>query len=104
MLARSNSGETAERAAEIHVIPCDKHAPASGAKCIDPTAVFGRQAVPDIHREEPQLIIVAASKIGEKRIRRSKRIAVSRRDIEKWLSRRVSFLAEQRREKREPLD
>jgi hypothetical protein len=104
MMSGSNSSEIADRATEIHVIPSDEHAPASGAKRIYPAAVFVRQAVPDIYREEPQLIIVAAIKIREKRIRRPERIAVSRRHIEKRLSRRVPFLAEERREKREPVD
>jgi hypothetical protein len=67
-------------------------------------AVFGGQAVPDIYREQPQLMIVAAIKLRKKRIRRLERITVSRRDIEKRLSRRVSFFAQERREKREPID
>jgi len=51
-----------------------------------------------------QLIIVAPIKIREKRIGCPERIAVPRRHIEKRLSRLVSFLAQERREKREPGD
>jgi TPP-dependent indolepyruvate ferredoxin oxidoreductase alpha subunit len=93
MLARPNSSETAERATQIHVIPCDEYTPASGAKRIDSAAVFGRQAVPDIYREEPQLIVVAPIEIRQKCIRRPKRIPVPRRHGEKRPSRLVSFLA-----------
>src|SRR5258708_6667776 len=104
MISRSNSSEVADGTAQIHVVPCDEDAPASPAKRIDPGAVFGRQAVPDIHREEPQLIVVAPVKTREKRIRLPERIAVPSRHIENRPARFISFLAEERREKREPFD
>jgi hypothetical protein len=81
------------------VVPCNKHAPTSGPKGIYSAAVFLRQAVPDIHGEEPQLIIVAVSKVREKRIGRPERISVPRPHLENRMSRLVSFLAEQRGEK-----
>ena len=104
MISRSNPSEVADGAPQIHVIPRDERAPTSGAKRIYPAAVLGKQAVPDIDREEPQLIIVAAIKIREKRIGRPERIAVPRRHVKKRLPRLVPFLAEERREKREPGD
>jgi hypothetical protein len=103
-VSRSNSSEVADRAPQIHVVPCDEQAPASGAKRIYPAAVFLRQAAPGIYREEPQLLIVAPIKIRENGIRRPERIAVPRRHIEKQLSRLISFLAQERREKRESGD
>jgi hypothetical protein len=104
MMSGSNSSETADGATQIHVVPCDEYGPAPGSKRIYPAAVFRRQAVPDIYREEPKLIIFAALKIRQERIRCSERIAVSRRQIEQRLSRRIPFLAQERGEKREPGD
>jgi hypothetical protein len=104
MVSRSNPSEVADGATQIHVVPCDEHAPAPGAKRIYPAAVFRRQAIPGIYREEPQLFIVAPIEIRENGIRRPERIAVPRRHIEKRLSRLVSLLAEERREEREPGD
>jgi len=50
------------------------------------------------------LIVIAASKIREKRIGRPERISVPRRHIENRVSGIVPLLAQERREKREPVD
>jgi hypothetical protein len=86
MMGRSNVSQAADRRTQIHVVPCEEHASAPGTKRGYSGAVFGSQAIPHIYGEEPQLSIVASIKIGEQRIGRAQRIAVSSRHIEKQLS------------------
>ena len=82
MIGRSDAREIADRATQIHVIPCNEHAPASSAKRVYAAAVFRRQAVPDIDREQPQLIVVASIKLREKAVGSAERIAVPHRHLE----------------------
>jgi len=51
MMSCSNASEAADGGAQIHVVPCDEHAPTSSPKRVYPAAVFFGQAVSDIYGE-----------------------------------------------------
>src|SRR5262245_20719524 len=86
MMSCTDTGEIADGTAQVHVVPREQHAAAFGAKRTDLADVFLGQAVPDIDREEPQLLVVAVLERGEQRIRRAERIAVPRRYLEEGSS------------------
>ena len=53
MMSGPNLCELAHGATQIHVVARDEHAPAPSTKCFYTAAVFVRQAVTDIYREQP---------------------------------------------------
>ncbi len=69
MVRRANSSKRADRATEIHMIARHHQTAAAISEPRDRLAVFRRQPVTDIHREQPELVKVRAIETREDRIR-----------------------------------
>jgi hypothetical protein len=82
----AHPAQTAQRTAQIHVIPGDQQATTCPSESRDSPAIFGGQAVPFVNRKQPQLVERGFVETRKNRVRLPEPIAVPSDDIERHAS------------------
>ena len=81
MMRQPDPAQGADGGAQIHMIAGDQQPAAPGAESRDRLAILGREPIPDIDREQPELVELRTVEGGENRIRLARRIAIARGDV-----------------------
>src|SRR4051794_28666352 len=89
VVGRPYAAQIANRTSEVHVVAGDHEAITLPAEPADARAIFGGQAISDVHCEQPELIEVRLVQCRQERIALTATGAISGRHHASWSALRV---------------